>query len=37
VTVKGSWREVKEGTLPEKTEGETVPNQTQKNPADEQK
>jgi uncharacterized membrane protein YkvA (DUF1232 family) len=37
VTVKGSWREVKEGTLPEKTEGEAVPIQTQKKPADEQK
>jgi uncharacterized membrane protein YkvA (DUF1232 family) len=37
VTVKGSWREVKEGTLPEKAEGETIPNQTQKKPADNQK
>ena len=37
VTVKGSWREVKAGTLPEKTEGESVPSQKQKNPADNQK
>jgi hypothetical protein len=30
VTVKGSWREVETGTLPEKTEGEAVPSQNQK-------
>jgi uncharacterized membrane protein YkvA (DUF1232 family) len=37
VTVKGSWREVETGTLPERTEGETVPNQKQKSPVDDQK
>ncbi len=30
VTVKGSWREVDTGTLPEKTGSETVPDQKQK-------
>jgi uncharacterized membrane protein YkvA (DUF1232 family) len=37
VTVKGSWREVDTGSLPEKTEGKTVPDQKPKNPAETQK
>jgi uncharacterized membrane protein YkvA (DUF1232 family) len=37
VTVKGSWREVESGTLPEKTEGEAVPVEKKKSQTDSQK
>jgi uncharacterized membrane protein YkvA (DUF1232 family) len=37
VTVKGSWREVDAGTLPEKSAGEAVPNPKEKSQAGDQK
>jgi uncharacterized membrane protein YkvA (DUF1232 family) len=37
VTVKGSWREVKTGTLPEKTEAEDIPIGKQKTSTEDRK